>query len=150
MFCIYLFVTTMHSNHMFITKETNLKGENHLFVLDLAFNVFNLEKDESRSKASLFYTNGTMNSIDQSDCLNKLLVCDTEGFIILSSSSNPNHWIPKHQLMFNSFSQIASFQILQNGSNGSCKSYSFNSDDKKNQCISINLERKFKDVNRKF
>jgi len=87
----------MHSNHLFIAKETNLKGENHLFVLDLVFNVFNKEKDESRSKASLFYTNGTMNSIDQSDCLNKLFVCDTEGFVILLSiTSNPNHWIPKH------------------------------------------------------
>jgi hypothetical protein len=48
--------------------------------------------------------------------------------------------------MFNSFSQIVSFQIL-NDKNDPSKSYSYNSDDKKNQCISIDLERKFKDVN---
>lgn len=144
-----IFVTefefSLHTNHLFIAKETNLKGENHLFGLDLSFNVFNKEKDESRSKASLFYTNGSMNSVDQSDCLNKLLVCDTEGCVIVSSSSNPNHWIPKHQLMFNSFSQIASFQIL-NEKKDANQSYFFNLGDKKNQRICINLDRKLKDV----
>ncbi len=144
-----IFVTefefSLHNNHLFITKETNLKGENHLFALDLSFNVFNKEKDETRAKPSLFYTNETMSSLNQSDYLNKLIICDTDGSLILSTSNNPNHWIPKHQLIYNSFTQVASFQILNNET-ASSKSYGFNQDDKKNQVIVLNLERKLNEV----
>lgn len=70
----------------------------------MSFNVFNKEKDENRAHSSLFYTEGSMNSIDQSDYLNKFIVCDSHGHVIVSSANNPKYWIAKHQLMFNSFS----------------------------------------------
>jgi hypothetical protein len=90
---------SLHSNDLLLCKETSLKGENHMVALDLSFNIFNIEKDESRAHSSLFYSNSTMSSIDQSDYFNKFLVCDTEGNVILSRSSDTRYWIQKHKLM---------------------------------------------------
>jgi len=100
---------SLHSNCLFIAKEANLKGENHLYELDVSFNVFNKERDETRSHSSLFATDGTMTSMDQSDYFNKFLVCDSRGSVIVSSASNPKFWTAKNQLMFNSFSVIFVF-----------------------------------------
>ena len=68
-------------------------------ALDLSYNLFIFDKDETRAHSSLFYSFATMTSIDQSDYLNKFLICHNDGSILISKSSNPCHWIQKHQLM---------------------------------------------------
>jgi len=105
------FAFTLHSNCLFIGKEANLKGDNHLYELDVSFNAFNKEKDDTRSHSSLFFTDGTMASMDQNDYFNKFLVCDSRGNVILSSANNPKFWLAKNHLMFNSFSVIINLQI---------------------------------------
>lgn len=98
------FEFSLHSNDLLITKEINLKGENHMVALTLEFNLFNNDKDESRAHSSLFYTNSTMNSINQSDYLNKFLLCDNEGSVVLCRSDNSKYWVQKNKLMCNTFS----------------------------------------------
>jgi len=72
-------------------------------ALDLSYNLFNYDKDESRAHSSLFYSYATMTSIDQSDYLDKFLICDNDGSILVSKSNNPCHWTQKHKLMNFSF-----------------------------------------------
>lgn len=139
------FAFTLHSNDLFIVKEANLKGENHLFELDLSYNVFNKERDETRSHSSLFYTLGTMNSIDQNDYFNKFIICDSQGSVIISSANNPKYWIAKHQLMFNSFSQLCRFDLLNIAGRSDQeeeKDYNIDLTDKSTKIIKIDLERK--------
>lgn len=104
---------SLHSNDLFISKEMNLKGENHLFALDLGFNLFNREKDESRAHSTLFYTNSTMTSVDQSDYLNKFLVCDNDGSIVLSRSDGCKNWTQKNKFMSFSFA-VSCFYLFSN------------------------------------
>ena len=97
------FEFSLHSNDLLIAKEANLKGENHLIALDLTHSVFNLERDESRAHNSLFYTNASMTSLNHSDYLNKMVVCDVEGNVLLSRSNDTKYWFQKHKLMNNSY-----------------------------------------------
>ena len=107
---------------MYSTKKRTKPGFNlnewiiHLNSIKMIRFIVVIKK---RSHSSLFYTNGTMNSIDQNDYLNKFIVCDSEGHVIVSSASNPKYWIPKNQLMFNSFSVrlIWDYCLLQIKSN---------------------------------
>jgi hypothetical protein len=92
----------------YILKLSNilalLRGENRISALDLTYNVFNFEKDESRAHSSLFYIYSTMSSLDQSDYLNKLIICDNDGGILLSRSNDTKFWSQKHKLMSYSYS----------------------------------------------
>lgn len=97
------FEFSLHSNNLFVVKESSLKGENHLLAFDLSFGVFNQDRDESKSHSSLFSTNATQTSISQSDYLNKLIVCDTEGNVIMSRSNDTKYWFSKYKMMGYSF-----------------------------------------------
>jgi WD40 repeat protein len=93
---------SLHSNDLLVVKES-LKGENRLFALDLSHGPFNLERDESRARSALFFTNFTHTAVHVSDLLNKLLVCDTDGSVIVSRAGDSRHWINKHKLINNSY-----------------------------------------------
>ena len=84
----------------------NKRGPNHLSALDVNYNIYNIEKDESRAHSSLFFTYSSMSSIDQSDYLNKLLVCDYNGSILLSRSNDTKFWTQKYKMMIHSFAVI--------------------------------------------
>ncbi|CAF0896453.1 unnamed protein product [Brachionus calyciflorus] len=105
------FDLSLHSNDLYLSKEINLRGENHMVALNLEFNLFNSDKDESRAHSSLFYSNSTMSSINQNDFFNKFLLCNNDGSIFLSRSDNTRHWVQKNKLMFNSFSRIVNFDV---------------------------------------
>ncbi len=75
-------------------------------ALDVNYNIYNIEKDESRAHSSLFFTYSSMSSIDQSDYLNKLLVCDYNGSILLSRSNDTKFWTQKYKMMIHSFAVI--------------------------------------------
>lgn len=94
-----------------------VRGENHLYELDLSFNAFNKDRDETRCHSSLFYTHGSMTSIDQTDYFNKFIISDSQGHVIVSSATNPEYWIAKHHLMFNSFSVMILGDKLKGGVN---------------------------------
>ncbi|RMZ95090.1 general transcription factor 3C polypeptide 2, partial [Brachionus plicatilis] len=104
------FEFSLHSNDLLISKEINLKGENHMVALTLEFNLLNNDKDESRAHSSLFFTNSTMNSIHQSDYLNKFLLCDNDGWVVLCRSDNSKYWLQKNKPMCNTFMRIAKFE----------------------------------------
>lgn len=94
---------SLHSNDLFLTKENNLKGDNRILALDLCFSLFNKDRDESRAHSSIFYTYSSLSSISQSDYLNKLLVCDNDGSVIISRANDTKFWIQKHKLLNYSF-----------------------------------------------
>lgn len=106
------FEFSLHSNDLYMSKEINLKGENHMIALTLEFNLFNSDKDESRAHSSLFYTNSTMNSINNCDYFNKFLLCDNDGSVILSRSDNSKYWVQKNKLMCQTYSVYRLIQSL--------------------------------------
>ena len=73
-------------------------------ALDLGYNVQYHDKDSSRAHSSLFYSYTTMNSLDQSDFFNKLLICDNSGSVIVTKANNSKYWLQKNKLMNMSYS----------------------------------------------
>lgn len=94
---------SLHSNDLFIAREALLKGDNRMVALDLAFDVHvathELQRDDNRTHSSLFNTFTSINSIDASDYINKLLMCDTDGAVIVCRSNDSRYWLPKNKLL---------------------------------------------------
>lgn len=97
------FEFSLHSNDLFIAKEANLTGENRMAALDLCYGLYSKDREESRAHMSLFSTHATMSSLHQSDYLNKLLICNNDGTVILSRANDTKYWIQKNRLMNYSF-----------------------------------------------
>ena len=82
-------------------------------ALDLGYNVQYHDKDASRAHSSLFFTLTTMNSLDQSDFFNKLLICDNSGSVMVTKANNSKYWLQKNKLMNISYS-VRVLEFLSN------------------------------------
>lgn len=98
---------------LFMVRDSNFKGENRLYSLNMSYGAFDFDKEQSRVRSSIFHTYTTFNSVDVSDLLDKCVLCDNQGAIYLNKASDTNLWIHKHKKFLYSFSKIAQFRMIE-------------------------------------
>jgi hypothetical protein len=97
---------------LFMVRDSSFKGENRFYSLNMSHGAFDLDKEQSRIRSSIFHTYSTFNSIDVSDLLDKCILCDNQGAIYLNKASDTQLWIHKHKKFHYSFSKIVQFRMV--------------------------------------
>ena len=78
-------------------KNINFRGDNRLYALDIFYDAFQSDREQTRTHSSMFHTYSTLTSLDLSDLLNKCLTCDNNGVVMLNRANETHNWIHKNK-----------------------------------------------------